>query len=76
MEVPIPTISLPPPYSNEMAAVGSARVSSSYQATANTDTAGMISRILQNPNTTINLTNSSDVVIGWNSIAENQNIKT
>lgn len=66
MEVPVPTISLPPPYDN-MSTVSSSRSPQTYQATANTnvpDTAGMISRILQNPNTTINLNNSSDVVIG------------
>lgn len=67
MDLPIPTISLPPPYSNEMATVNSPRPSSSYQTTANTnlpDTAGMIPKVLAHPNTTINLNNSSDVVIG------------
>lgn len=67
MEVPIPRINLPPPYNNEVAAVNAPRSSSSYQTTANTnlpDTASMMSRILQQPNTTINLNNSSDVVIG------------
>lgn len=62
----VPTISLPPPYSNEMATVDPARPHT-YQATANTnlpDTAGLIPNIRQHPNTTINLTNSSDVVIG------------
>ena len=67
MDVPVPTISLPPPYDNNMSTISPSRMPQTYQSTANTnvpDTAGMISRILQNPNTTINLTNSSDVVIG------------
>lgn len=67
MNVPIPTINLPPPYSQEMSPLNSSTATNTYQTTANTnplDTANMISRILQNPNTTINLTNSSDVVIG------------
>lgn len=65
MDVPIPTISLPPPY--EMNSLSPSRSTQNYQATANTnlpDTAGMIPKILQHPNTTINLNNSSDVVIG------------
>lgn len=59
-------ITLPPPYSNEMMTLNQARPQT-YQTTANTNVpaaAGLISNLLQHPNTTINLTNSSDVVIG------------
>lgn len=61
--------SYPPPYSsNELSPVqiGSPQ---SFQTSTNTnvsETASILSRALQQPNnTTINLTNSSDVVIGW-----------
>jgi hypothetical protein len=67
MNVPIPPINLPPPYSNEMTPANPSRTTSTYQTTANTnlpDTAGMLSRALGTPNTTINLNNSSHVTIG------------